>query len=62
MVFWHKISSMDLRECILAVFGPPRPLGGVRGGVGGGQGGQGDQNVELFGATFGFQNVKFWIV
>ena len=34
-LFWHKLSSMDLRECILAIFGPPGPLGGVRGGRGG---------------------------
>ena len=30
-LFWHKLSSMDLRECILAIFGPPGPLGDVRG-------------------------------
>ena len=38
------------------------PWGGVR-GVGGGQGGSmGPKFSNFFGATFGFQNVKFWIV
>ena len=62
MVFWHKFSSMDLRECILAIFGPPSPLGGVRGGRGGSGGVRGTKIFKFFGATFGFQNAKFWIV
>ena len=40
-LFWHKLSSMDLRECILAIFGPLGPLGGVRGGPW-------DQNFQIF--------------
>ena len=31
-LFWHWVSSMDLRECILAMFGSPRLLEGVLGG------------------------------
>ena len=41
---------------------PPDPWG-VSGGVGGGQGGSVGPKFSTFrGATFGFQNVKFWIV
>ena len=41
---------------------PPDPWG-VSGGVGGGQGGSvGPKFSNFFGATFGFQNAKFWIV
>ena len=40
----------------------PAPWG-VSGGVGGGQGGSlGPKFSKIFGTTFGFQNVKFWIV
>ena len=40
----------------------PAPWG-VSGGVGGGQGGSvGPKFSNFFGATFGFQNAKFWIV
>ena len=49
---------MDLRECILAIFGP-QTLGGC-GGVRGGS--VGPKFSTFRGATFGFQNVKFWIV
>ena len=47
-LFWHKLSSMDLRECILAIFGPPGPLGGVRGGRGGSGGVRGTKIFKFF--------------
>ena len=44
-------------------FCPPPDPWGVSGGVGGGQGGSVGPKFSTFcGATFGFQNVKFWIV
>ena len=46
-LFWHKLSSMDLRECILAIFGSPGPLGGSR-GVWGGQGGSRGPKIVTF--------------
>ena len=45
-----KLSSLDLRECILAIFGPPGPLGGVRGGMGGSGGVPGTKNCNFFGS------------
>ena len=49
-LFWHKLSSMDLRECILAIFGSPGPLGGVKGGMGGSGGVPGTKNCNFFGS------------
>ena len=44
-------------------FCPPPDPWGVSGGVGGGQGGSVGPKFSTFcGATFGFQNVKYWIV
>ena len=44
-------------------FCPPPDPWGVSGGVGGGQWGSVGPKFSTFcGATFGFQNVKFWIV
>ena len=45
-----KLSSLDLKECILAIFGPPGPLGGVRGGMGGSGGVPGTKNCNFFGS------------
>ena len=42
MFFRHKLPSMDLRECILTIFGPRTP-GGCQGG-----GGRWNQNCQLF--------------
>ena len=47
-LFWHKLSSMDLRECILAIFGPPGPLAVVRGGRGGSGGVRGTKIFKFF--------------
>ena len=52
MAFLALTIIIGLRKYILAIFGPPGPLGGVRGVMGG----PWDQKLYLFGgATFGFQ-------
>ena len=49
-LFWHSLSLLDLRECILAIFGSPGPLGGVKGGMGGSGGVPGTKNCNFFGS------------
>ena len=58
-LFWHWLSLLDLRECILAIFGPPGPLGGVRGGMGGSGGVPGTKNCNFFGSHIWVPNWKF---
>ena len=49
-LFWYWLSLLDLRECILAIFGSPGPLGGVKGGMGGSGGVPGTKNCNFFGS------------
>ena len=60
--FWFSFSILDLWECIMAIIGPPDPWGGPGGGMGGQRGSMRPKIATFRGATFWFQNVKFWIV
>ena len=63
MVFLALTIIIGLMGMHFGHFWPPPDPWGVSGGVGGGQGGSvGPKFSNFFGATFGFQNAKFWIV